>query len=88
MSDSKTNMKLTAICDKCGVVGTAEEIQPDYDGRDLCQKCKLQEELDSLQASQASLREWLDATHLKRLGEMEKRISELRCLLDNAQTLP
>lgn len=70
-------MKLRLQCDKCGRIGTPEEIFTGPDGEDFCHHCNKLGELASLKQRYADKKLWLEATHLKELRELEKQIADL-----------
>jgi len=68
-------MKIEVRCDKCGRIGTADEIRfLSYLGKDLCNGCRLKQELAEAKREYEHLKSWLASTHLKKLTELEERI--------------
>jgi hypothetical protein len=68
----------SVTCDVCGLKMPATDAKRDIGSeRDLCshhyREAKLQEAL----AERVRLQEWLDATHLKRLRELDTKIAAL-----------
>lgn len=74
-------MKLQVKCDKCGTVGTSDEIATKYDGRDLCSRCDAVETLRLLKEDYAHKLAWLEATHLKYLRELKAKIDAAEAAL-------
>ena len=71
----RENMILKAMCDRCKVIGTTDEVQ--YDpimGIDLCQNCAKTERLNELLQRRDKLQKWLEETHLKHLRELNAEI--------------
>ena len=68
-------MKLEVQCDTCGRTGTGDEIRfLSYLGTDLCNGCRLKQELAEAKREYEHLKSWLESTHLKKLTELEERI--------------
>ena len=42
-------MKLQLKCDACGEVGTPEQIETDYDDRDLCKACARKQKVEEIE---------------------------------------
>ena len=52
---------ITARCDVCEAVLSGAEISRYYDGRDLCHRCKLIEEMADLKRALADKKQWFEA---------------------------
>ena len=77
-NNERENMIITAMCDRCKVLGTTEEVQ--YDpimGIDLCQSCAKTERLNDLLQRRDKLQKWLEITHLKQLRELNAEIERI-----------
>ena len=70
-------MKLLLKCDACGQEGPPGEITSDYDGKDLCVKCRKIRDLSELKQKRDTKKEWLESTHLKELHDLEDKIRML-----------
>jgi len=69
-------MKLTVKCDWCGKEGKGDEFYHSGDGDDLCEKCNIENEINSLQRQIQDKEDWLESTHLKTLKEMKAHVKE------------
>lgn len=70
--------KKTVICDVCGLEMEASKAHYDIGSeRDLCDAHFRAAQLEAAKAERDKLIEWLEATHLKRLRELDQCIAEL-----------
>jgi hypothetical protein len=68
----------SVTCDVCGLKMPAADAKRDIGSeQDLCVTHYRQRQLEQAKADRKYLQEWLDATHLKRLRELDARIAEL-----------
>jgi hypothetical protein len=68
----------TLICDECGLEMPAADARRDIGSeRDLCSHHYREAKLEEALAERARLQKWLDATHLKRLRELDTKIAAL-----------
>lgn len=67
-------MRVKIRCDSCGKIGTGDEIGTDYEGRDMCARCRHADKVKELEAEFAKR----NSLHAEWLEEMNKRIAEMR----------
>jgi hypothetical protein len=68
---------ITASCDKCGLKSTGDDFVRDYEGRDLCRSCRLEEEVRYLEYQIKEKQETIDRA--------QKEISEVRAKIDEVK---
>jgi uncharacterized Zn finger protein (UPF0148 family) len=69
-------MILAVRCDNCGKEGS--DVLYDNEGKDLCPRCLIEEEIKDLDEEYKEKKSWLKATFLKDLASTRRQLRELK----------